>query len=109
MSRSDMGQNPPRALTKVTLLLNNRLVELEALIDSEADDNFMDWQVARDNQVGLRKLDQPRQASALNGRFIFQLTHCTEPCELTVEAKAPESHFSCFTLPNTHSSWVTRG
>lgn len=40
-------RNPPRILTKVTLLLSNHLVELEALIDSGADDNFMDLKLAR--------------------------------------------------------------
>lgn len=29
-------------------------------------------------------------ASALNRQFIFQVTHCTEPCELTVGARKPE-------------------
>lgn len=78
-------QNPPRTLSRVTISLNNNLVELEALIDSYRLRSFLN-------------------ASTLNWRFIFQVTHCTEPCEMIMETNHQETlnfhfHLSRLSLP----------
>lgn len=90
MSQKSELHNTPRTLTQVTLLLNGQKLQLEALIDSGADGCFMDWQFARNNQVGVKKLNQPINASALNGQIISQVTHFTEPCEISFEGQHSE-------------------
>lgn len=91
MSRNTAQLKPPCTLTKVILRLNNRLLELEALIDSGAEESFMNWHIARENQLEVKKLTHPINASALNGQFIFQATHSTEPCEMTIDANHQET------------------
>ena len=75
---------PPRQLTQVKLSINNRTVSHGVLIDSGADESLMDWSLARQNQVKTVPLTHPVTASALDGRLLFRVTHCTEPIQVTL-------------------------
>ncbi|CAK6949351.1 hypothetical protein FSCOSCO3_A016615 [Scomber scombrus] len=71
-----------RQLTQVEFSINNQTVTHGVLIDSGADESLMDWSLARQNQVKTIPLTHPVTASALDGRRLFRVTHCTEPIQI---------------------------
>ncbi|CAK6963407.1 hypothetical protein L3Q82_001622 [Scomber scombrus] len=78
------GFQPSRATSSpmpggVEFSINNQTVTHGVLIDSGADESLMDWSLARQNQVKTIPLTHPVTASALDGRQLFRVTHCTEP------------------------------
>lgn len=75
---------PPRTLTQVTFSVQGRTVSQGVLIDSGADESFMDWTLARLCQVKSVPLTRPVNASALDGCLLFKVTHRTEPIQVTL-------------------------
>lgn len=45
----------------------------------------MDWNLARQNQIKTVPLYHPVNVSALDGRLLFKVTHCTEPIQETIK------------------------
>ena len=72
-----------RTLTKVQVKHHND-TELEALIDSGADESLMDWGLARKLGLKIELLERPVRASSLNGMDLFLITHISEPVHLHV-------------------------
>ncbi|CAK6983400.1 hypothetical protein L3Q82_001622 [Scomber scombrus] len=70
------------ASPRVEFSINNQTVTHGVLIDSGADESLMDWSLARQNQVKTIPLTHPVTASALDGRRLFRVTHCTEPIQI---------------------------
>lgn len=54
-----------------------------ALTDSGADANFMDMRLAKRLNLSSVCLDFPLSATALDGRLMYVVTHCTSPVTLT--------------------------
>ena len=75
---------PPRLLTQVKLTVNNQTVIQGVLVDSGADESLMDWNLARQHGVKTVPLTQPVNASALDGRLLFKVTHRTAPIQVTI-------------------------
>ena len=72
-----------RTLTKVQVK-HHTDTELEALIDSGADESLMDWGLARRLGLKIEFLERPVRASSLNGMELFLITHISEPVHLHV-------------------------
>lgn len=73
-----------RSLMKIQVSHHDTTVSMGVLVDSGADESLMDWGFA--NQMGVRSapLNQPLKASALDGSFIFNVTHVTEPVAIRI-------------------------
>ena len=52
---------------------------MDALIDSGADESFLDWGLAKRLGLEAKTLETPIKASSLNGHELFTITHATEP------------------------------
>ena len=89
MSRLSSGF-PPRTLTQVQVKIDRHVLTQGVLIDSGADESLMDWGLAKKWNCGVIPLTQPLKASALDGRLLFTVTHCTMPIEVTVNATHTE-------------------
>ena len=78
MSRSS------RQLTTVQLLVHSQWHSLQALVDSGADENFMDIRLADELKLEREQLQDPLEASALDGRLMYRVIHRTQPVQLIV-------------------------
>ena len=84
------------------LQVNQRSFPLEALIDSGAEESFLDHELIRELGIATRPLDPPRAASALNGRSLPRITRVTEPISLLVSGNHREYiQFLVFTCPDS--------
>ena len=70
MNRATISGTTARHLTKVKVM-HNIPTELEALIDSGADENVMDWDLAE--KLGLKSelVNRTIKARSLNGKDLF--------------------------------------
>lgn len=70
-------------------------------MDSGADANLMDSELARKLNVSLSHLDSPIPATALDGRLIHLVTHRTSPVTLTFpDAHQENLSFYVFNTPH---------
>ena len=79
-----------RTLLKATLSWQNRSLPLSALVDSGADESFLDRRVARQLGVDLIPLDVPMEVSALNGLHLDRIEHKTAPMSLLLSGNHQE-------------------
>lgn len=77
-------------LIQATLCHKQCSLPLQALIDSGAEESFLDESVALQCGISLEKLKHPLTASALNGSFLAQVTHCTMPVSLLLSGNHRE-------------------
>lgn len=54
----------------------------QALVDSGADDNFIDTELVNQLQIPLKPLVKPKNANALDGRLIATVSLRTDPVSL---------------------------
>lgn len=73
-----------------TLSLHTQSLSLLALVDSGADESFLDTSVVSQLGISLEPLDFPIQANALNGNLLAHVTHRTEPVHLLVSGNHHE-------------------
>ena len=80
-----------RPLLDATLLFLGRSLPVSVLVDSGADENFIDAGFA--SQVGIifEQLPSPLNANALDGRHLALITHRTKPLELIVSGNHHET------------------
>lgn len=73
------------------LVTPHRSSSHRVLVDSGADEIFMDWRLA--DQLGLQRipLTKPLEASALDGRLLCCVTHRTQTVQLTMAGNHTES------------------
>lgn len=82
----------PRALTPLQLTVPGQApLETSALIDSGADENFMDRSLAQQLLLKLLPLPEPRRAHALNGRLLAHITQQTPPLTLRISGNHVET------------------
>lgn len=55
---------------------------LHVFIDSGADDNVIDLELAAQANIPLEPLPEPKDISALDGKLLFQVIHRTAPLTL---------------------------
>uniref|UniRef100_A0A671YIT6 Gypsy retrotransposon integrase-like protein 1 n=1 Tax=Sparus aurata TaxID=8175 RepID=A0A671YIT6_SPAAU len=101
--------SPPRTLTKVQVK-HHTDTELEALIDSGADESLMDWGLARKLGLDVELLERPVRARSLNGLELFSITHVSEPVPLQINNHKEVIRFYLF-KSSSHSlilgqSWL---
>ena len=75
----------------VTLAWQGQTLTVPALIDSGADESFIDLQYARRVGLPMSPLRRPLPASALNGHPLGPITHRAHPITLTVSGNHVES------------------
>ena len=78
------------ALFPVTLAWQGQTRTVPALIDSGADESFIDLQYARKVGLPVSPLKRPLPASALNGHPLGPITHRAHPITLTVSGNHVE-------------------
>lgn len=63
----------------MSLFWKGQSIQISALIDSGADESFIDTALASQLDLPTVGLDQPLRASALDGRLLANVTHRTVP------------------------------
>ena len=98
-----MHCNPTaRIQVPAVLQVNQRSFPLEALIDSGAEESFLDHAIIRELGIATRPLNPPLAVSALNGRSLPRITQVTEPISLLVSGNHREYiQFCVFTCPDS--------
>lgn len=64
------------------LCWNQQPLQLLALVDSVADENFLDIHFAAQAGIATEPLEIPIDANALNGKLLTRITHHTKPLHL---------------------------
>lgn len=91
MSHLDSVHDPQtKMLLPATICVRDVDLPLTALVDSGAEENFMDFEVARQICLETVPLDTPLVANALDGRFMAKVTHHTKPLKLIVSGNHHE-------------------
>ena len=91
-----------RIQVPAVLQFNQQSYPLEALIDSGAEESFLDQEVIKRLNIATRPIDPPLAVSALNGRSLPRITRITEPLSLLVSGNHREYvQFFVFTCPDS--------
>ena len=77
VSHSSTTDSSSRSLTDIQVKRKDITISLGVLIDSGADESFMDWSFAHKLNVKTESLPQPLEATALDGSIIVNVTHVT--------------------------------
>lgn len=80
----------PRTQVYVSLFWKRQSIQLSALIDSGADESFIDAALASQLDLPTVGLDQPLRASALDGRLLANVTHRTVPVHILLSGNHQE-------------------
>lgn len=92
----------PQALFPVTLHLSSGPVQLSALIDSGAEQNFLDTGFIRSQGIPVEALECTLRVNALDGSSLAEITHWTQPITLHVSGNHSETtRFCVFPSPLT--------
>lgn len=86
--------SPPRLMLPVKLTVRSVAHSLSALVDSGAEQNFIDSSLASKLNIGVKLLPDPLRVSALSGQHLPDITHITEPLSLTLSGNHTERQ--CF-------------
>ena len=79
-----------RSLLDATLLSLDHPFPVSALVDSGADENFIDAGFVSQVGIHLEQLPSPLNANALDGRLLALITHRTKPLVLIVSGNHHE-------------------
>lgn len=80
----------PHLSCHAKLIFLARTHPCEALIDSGAEQSFIDEALARELEVPLIALREPLRVSALNGKLLAEVTHCTQEIQLVLSGNHVE-------------------
>ena len=80
-----------RTLLDATLLSLGHPLSVSAMVDSGADENFIESGFASQVGIALEQLPSPLDANALDGRHLARITHRTKPLELIVSRNHHET------------------
>lgn len=106
MSTASSYTAPPSCLTLPgTLLWSHGSLPLSLLINSGADDNFLDEGLARQARIPIEGLATPRTILDLKGKPIAEVTHQTELLSLVISGNHRE-HISLYLIPSSAASAV---
>uniref|UniRef100_A0A8C5DKJ9 Retrotransposon gag domain-containing protein n=1 Tax=Gouania willdenowi TaxID=441366 RepID=A0A8C5DKJ9_GOUWI len=95
-------KTPVRFQIQASLCVNTLSIPLLALIDSGAEDNFLDQQVALQAGIELETLSAPVSTLALDGRLLARVTHKTAPVNLVLSGNHREQiQFYILSAPTT--------
>ena len=82
---------PLRLQLHSTLYWSRESLPLMTLVDSGADDNFIDANIVSQANIPLENLDPPRDVTALNGETLARITHLTIPITLVLSGNHSET------------------
>ena len=78
----------------VVISCSNQSLTVGAMIDSGADDNFIDYDFAKQTGLKISPLPRAFNVHGLNGNFLGKITHEIEPVSLTLSGNHTETiHF----------------
>lgn len=80
----------PRLTLPAKLMIQTAIHPLSALIDSGAEQSFIDISLATKLNVATTALPNPLRVSALSGQRLPDITHITEPLSLTLSGNHTE-------------------
>ena len=103
ITHSPQTNNPARF--RVTLSWQDRTLSVEAIIDSGADENFIDVNLARSSALPLVALKSPLAVSALDGHSLGPLTHLSQPVSMTISGNHVED-IQFYILKSPHSPLI---
>lgn len=83
-STTSAGESTSRSQLLGTLLLPHASVSVSVLVDSGADDKFIDTSLAKTHNVPTVALAAPKRVLAIDGSLTETITHKTEPLRLRV-------------------------
>ena len=86
---------------KATLTWKGQSTDISALIDSGADESFLDTNVAKQLGLPVLSLDEPLVAYALDGRLLARVTCKTAPVGLLLSSNHQEE-ISFFVTNSPH-------
>ena len=87
---------------EATLLLNQQSLSLPVLLDSGADESFLDAQLVVSAGISTQPLTAPLNARGLNGKLLAHVTHVTEPLHLVLSGNHHEMiQFHVMSSPHT--------
>uniref|UniRef100_A0A669C767 ribonuclease H n=1 Tax=Oreochromis niloticus TaxID=8128 RepID=A0A669C767_ORENI len=96
------SHSPPRFMLAAKVTVHSASHSLQALIDSGAEQNFMDASLALKLKIYTQALPHSLQVTALNGQRLPDITHITEPVSLTLSGNHTEMlQFYVFKAPLT--------
>ena len=102
---SHISHSPPHsspATFEVTLTWQNQSLTVDAIIDSGADESFMDARLAGSAAVPLITLESPLPVSALDGHNLGPLTHRSVPLTMSISGNHVEQiRFYVLNSPQT--------
>uniref|UniRef100_A0A3B4BH69 Retrotransposon gag domain-containing protein n=1 Tax=Periophthalmus magnuspinnatus TaxID=409849 RepID=A0A3B4BH69_9GOBI len=80
-----------KLLLQATMCYRSETLPISALVDSGAEEDFIDQRVAEQWGITLEPLERPLTALALNGQLLAKVTHVTEPVTLILSGNHHES------------------
>ncbi|XP_072889749.1 uncharacterized protein [Hemitrygon akajei] len=84
-----------------TVNYQRQCLTLSALVDSGAEGNLLDEDIASQAGIPHKPLTTPLEARALEGRLLARVTHCTPPLTLILSGNHPEEAEKCeFHVPS---------
>uniref|UniRef100_A0A8D0CUG7 Gypsy retrotransposon integrase-like protein 1 n=1 Tax=Sander lucioperca TaxID=283035 RepID=A0A8D0CUG7_SANLU len=122
VSRAVDSSSSPRILLQASLQWQSQNFPVSALVDSGADESFLDRELAKQMVLDTIPMDRPLQAKGLNGQLLTRITHQTVPVCLRVSGNHQENiQFHIIDCPQTplvlgipwlikhnpHIDWVT--
>ena len=94
--------NPPHTQLPAKLCLQQLSLPLLALIDSGAEQSFLDKEVVHQAGIKIEPLETPVNVCALDGKILAKVTHRTEPLLLILSGNHREYiQFFVFSAPKT--------
>ena len=92
----------PRTQIPAKLCMSKISLPLLALIDSGAEQSFLDAELVSQAGIGIEPLDSPVRVCALDGKSLALVTHRTEPLSLILSGNHRELiQFLVFSAPKT--------
>lgn len=90
MGGLSQDKSPPRLMLSAQLTVNTKGHVLSVLIDSGAEQNFIDSELAHRLQLEQEPLPHTLHFTALSGQRLPDITHVTEPVILTLSGNHSE-------------------
>ena len=102
MSQTTTKSSSPNRISVPSCLLWGRdSLPIQVLIDSGADDSFIDSDLAKQLDLPLEPLPVPKDVTALDGRLMTQVQFRTAPLTLIISGNHRED-LQLFVIPSPH-------
>lgn len=99
--------SPLRVLFEGTLLWAYEKLPLKLLVDSGADDSFIDENLARQAGLPLVELPEPKEILDLNGHTLAKVKHRTDLLTVLVSGNHREQ-IQLFVIPSSSAPAILR-